>query len=157
MLSLIAAISENNCIGKSNSIPWYLPEDLKHFKKLTTGKVVVMGRKTWESIPEKFRPLPNRKNVVITRNTQLVFPSGVEVYQNIKEALRKHQNEEVVIIGGGELYTQTIESADTLYITHVHRMVEGDIFFPQIDTKLWKEVDREDHQEFSFVTYKRIS
>lgn len=156
MLALIAAVAENNCIGKNNSLPWYLPEDLKRFKALTTGKIVIMGRKTWDSLPAKFRPLPNRKNVVITRQTSLIFPSEVEVYSTLEAALGKHANEEVFIIGGGKLYAQTIERADRLYITQVHQLVGGDVFFPTIDPSMWKEVERENHEGFSFVIYDRI-
>ena len=154
MLSLIAAVAENNCIGKSNTLPWYLPEDLKHFKKLTTDKAVLMGRKTWESIPEKFRPLPNRVNVVISRQ-KLTLPPGVELYHSVDEALAAHKNDEVFVIGGAEIYRQTIEQADTLYITEVKKIVEGDAFFPVIDNNVWRETEREEHAEFSFVIYHR--
>ena len=85
-LSLIAALSENNCIGKQNALPWYLPEDLKHFKTITTDKIVLMGRKTWESLPEKFRPLPNRTNIIITRQTDFSVPESVHVFASIDEA-----------------------------------------------------------------------
>lgn len=154
-LSLIAAIAENNCIGKSGGLPWYLPEDLAHFKKLTSGKTVLMGRKTWESLPEKFRPLPKRTNIVITRQTDYVVPPDVEIYSTIDEAIARHQNEEIMVIGGAEIYKQTIDKADTLYITHIHKIIDGDAFFPEIDKNVWREVEREDHEEFGFVTYTR--
>ena len=153
-VSLIAAVAENNCIGKSNTLPWYLPEDLKHFKKLTTGKVVLMGRKTWDSIPEKFRPLPNRVNVVISRQ-KLTLPPGVELYHSVDEALAAHKNDEIFVIGGAEIYRQTIDDADILHITEVKKNVEGDAFFPEINKSEWKEVEREEHQEFNFVVYKK--
>lgn len=156
MIALIAAIAANNCIGKNNSIPWHLPDDLKHFKALTVHKVVVMGRKTWESLPEKFRPLPERKNVVITRRSDLVFPPEVAAYQTPEAALENYKNEDVFIIGGAEMYAQTIDRADMLYITHVHRQVDGDAFFPVIDPLKWREVEREDHESFSFVTYQKV-
>jgi len=155
MLSLIAAISENNCIGKDNSLPWNIPEDMKHFKDITTGHIVLMGRNTWESIPEKFRPLPNRKNIVITRDIKYMVPEGVEVYSSIDEALEKYKNENVFIIGGASIYKQTIDQADKLYITEVHQQVDGDAFFPEIDKNVWQEVEREDHEGFSFVRYIR--
>lgn len=155
MISLIAAISENNCIGKDNLLPWHLPEDLKHFKELTTGKTVLMGRKTWESIPEKFRPLPNRKNIVITTQSDFIVPEGVEIYHAINDAISAHTNEDIFIIGGATIYTQTINLADTLYITHVHQVVDGDAFFPSIDQNIWKETERKNHENFSFVTYKK--
>ncbi len=155
--SLIAAVSQNNCIGKKGALPWYLPEDLKHFKKLTAGKVVLMGRKTWDSLPEKFKPLPNRVNVVITRQTDLVVPTGVEVYHTIDEALAAHQNDAVMVIGGAEIYRQTIDRADTLFITAVHQKIDGDVFFPVIDPAVWQETEREEHEGFAFVTYQRIN
>ena len=155
MISLIAAIAQNNCIGKANLLPWHLPEDLKHFKELTTGKTVLMGRKTWESIPEKFRPLPIRKNIVITTQSDFIVPEGVEIYHAINDAILAHTNEGIFIIGGATIYTQTIDLADTLYITHVHQVVDGDAFFPDIDQNIWKETERENHENFSFVTYKK--
>ena len=155
MLSLIAAISENNCIGKDNSLPWNIPEDMKHFKDITTGHIVLMGRNTWESIPEKFRPLPNRKNIVITRDIKYMVPKGVEVYSSIDEALEKYKKQDLFIIGGASIYKQTIEKADKLFITEVHQFVDGDAFFPEIDKNVWQEVEREDHEGFSFVRYIR--
>lgn len=155
MIALIAAISENNCIGKSDTLPWYIPEDLKRFKKITTGHTVIMGRKTWESIPEKFRPLPNRTNIVITRNTAYPVPEGVLLYHSVEEAL-KHVEGDSMIIGGGEIYAQSIDLADTLFITHVRGIIEGGTaFFPTIDPAIWKETEREDHEHFSFVTYTK--
>ncbi len=155
-LSLIAAVSKNNCIGKNGKLPWHLPEDLLHFKKLTTGKIVLMGRKTWESLPEQFRPLPNRKNIVVTRQTDFKVPAGVEFFSEIKEVLEKYGNSEIMVIGGAEIYLQTIDLADNLYITQVHQTVDGDAFFPNIDPAVWKEIERVDEFGLSFVTYKRI-
>ncbi|HRH23551.1 MAG TPA: dihydrofolate reductase [Candidatus Magasanikbacteria bacterium] len=155
MIALIAAISENNCIGKSGTLPWYIPEDLKRFKNITTGHTVLMGRKTWESIPEKFRPLPNRKNIVVTRNTDYPVPAGVMLYHSVDEALKREEGD-IMVIGGAEIYTQSIDHADTLYITHIRTVIEdGTAFFPAIDPTIWKEVEREDHEHFSFVTYKK--
>ncbi|MBI5728924.1 MAG: dihydrofolate reductase [Candidatus Magasanikbacteria bacterium] len=154
-LSLIAAVAENNCIGKGGALPWHMPEDLKHFKELTAGKPVLMGRKTWESLPPKFRPLPERTNIVITRQSGLSVPPGVETYSTIADTVIEHPDEEIMVIGGGQIYEQTIPLADTLYITEVHRAVDGDAFFPTIDRAIWKETAREDHEEFSFVTYKK--
>ncbi len=155
-LSLIAAISRNSCIGKDGVLPWHIPDDLRRFRDLTTEKVVLMGRKTWESLPEKFRPLPNRLNIVITRQETYELPVGVERYTTIQEALAAHQGEEVVSIGGAEIYQQTIALADTLYITHVHTFIpDGTAFFPRIDTEKWREVERDDRESYSFVTYRR--
>ncbi len=155
-ISLIAAIATNNCIGQHGKLPWHLPEDLKHFKELTTGKIVLMGRKTWESIPEKFRPLPNRKNLVITRQADFVVPAGVEVFSEIGVVIQKYGNSEIMVIGGAEIYEQTIALADTLYITHVHQtVVGGTAFFPTIDPTIWKETERKDEFGLSFITYQR--
>ncbi len=156
MIALIAALSENSCIGKNGTLPWHIPEDMEHFRKLTNGKTIIMGRKTWESIPEKYRPLPHRKNIIITRNTDYSVPEGVTIYHSIEEAL-EHETGEIMIIGGGELYAQSIEKADTLYITHVRGIIEdGTAFFPVINPATWKEAEREDHEHFSFVTYTKI-
>jgi len=153
MLSLIAAVAQNNCIGKKNDLPWNIPEDLKHFKDITSGHIVLMGRNTWESIPEKFRPLPNRKNIVITRDIKYMVPKGVEVYSSIDEALEKYKKQDLFIIGGASIYKQTIEKADKLFITEVHQFVDGDAFFPEIDKNIWQEVDRDNREYFSFVKY----
>jgi dihydrofolate reductase len=155
-IALIAAVAENNCIGTTGQLPWYLPEDLKHFKALTTGNTVLMGRKTWESIPETFRPLPNRHNIVITRQHDYPVPKGVDVCASPEEALTKFGGETIFVIGGAEIYVHMLNRADTLHITHVHRTVDGDTFFPVIDAAQWKEVRREDHDEYSFVDYIRV-
>lgn len=155
MLSLIAAVAKNNCIGIDNKLPWHIPEDFDHFKKLTDGKVVVMGRKTWESLPEKFRPLPNRKNVVVTRQLNYPVPAGVEIYSSPEEAITAHANDDIMICGGAQLYAQTIHRADRLFITEIHRDVDGDAFFPPIDKTLWRETAREPHDGFTFIMYER--
>lgn len=154
-LALVAAKSDNNCIGADNKLPWHIPEDFVRYKQLTMGKVLIMGRKTWESLPEKFRPLPGRTNVVITRQKNYAVPAGVEVYERVEDALATHVGDEIISNGGAEIYRQTIDLADTLYITEVHTTVDGDAFFPPIDPLVWKEVQREDHEDFSFVTYKK--
>lgn len=156
MISLIAAVAKNGCIGKDGTLPWYLPEDLKRFKKLTTGHIVIMGRKTWESIPEKRRPLPERTNVVVTRQVDYPLTKGVERYSAIHEALAAHPNDEVFIIGGGEIFTQTIDRADRLCLTELDRDIDGcTAFFPTIDKTLWRETAREPHDSYAFVTYER--
>lgn len=156
MLAIIAAIAKNNCIGIKGKLPWHIPEDLAHFKKLTEGKIVLMGKNTWESLPAKFRPLPNRTNVVIAGTTEYAVPPRVEVYATPEDALKAHPNEDIMVSGGGQIYAHFMKKADTLYITHVDRIVDGDIFFPPIDPTIWREVERENHDEFSFVTYKKI-
>lgn len=183
MIALIAAISKNGVIGKENALPWYLPEDLKHFKILTTGKTVLMGRKTFESILARLKkPLPDRVNVVITRDVNYAFhplltspikgeekiehspplvgrvegrgQDNVEVYHSVDDALRHHYNEEVIVIGGGEIFRQTIDRANTLHITEVDQVIEGDVYFPRIDPAIWKETERERHEGYSFITYQ---
>lgn len=154
-ITLIAAVAKNGCIGKDGKLPWHLPEDMAHFKQLTMGKTILMGRKTWESLPEKFRPLPNRKNIIVTRQAEYQLPTGVERYGSVDEALAAH-SEAIIVIGGAELYRQTIAKADTLFITHVDQLVDGDAFFPPIDPNVWREAERETHEGFSFVTYQRV-
>lgn len=156
-LSLIAAVAKNSCIGANNQLPWNIPEDMKHFKEITEGKIVMMGRKTFESILSYLsKPLPDRKNIVISHNVDYKVPAGVEIFSNWEEAVKKYANEEIFVIGGASLYEQTIASADKLYITQVDREVDGDTFFPTIDDGVWKKTSEEKHSGFNFVTYKKI-
>lgn len=156
MITLVAAISKNNCIGKNGAIPWHIPEDWKRMQTITMGKVIIMGRRTWESIPEKRRPLPGRINVIITREPKERFPAGVEAYPTIQDALAAHPNEEIIGFGGQKIFEDMLPIADTLEITHVNQTVDGcDAYFPVIDARVWKESWREDHHGFSFVTYKK--
>lgn len=156
MLSIICAVADNHCIGKNNTLLWNIPEDMKHFRDLTSGKTVIMGRNTWFSLPEKFRPLPNRKNVVLTFNPDDKFPDGVESYSLLEDAVAAHANEpEAIVMGGAMIYKAAMPIAQRLYITHVHQSPDGDVFFPEIDPTIWKETAREDHEGFSFVTYDR--
>ncbi len=157
MIAIVAAVAKNGVIGVKNDLPWYLPEDLKRFKQITTGKTVLMGRKTFESILARLKkPLPNRTNVVITRNTNYGVPEGVKVEADIKTALGNHGTGDIFIIGGGEIFNQSIHLADTLYITHVEKDVAGDVFFPTIDEKIWRLESSEPHDGYSFGVYKRI-
>lgn len=152
MISLVAAVAKNGVIGKSNDLPWYLPEDLRHFKKLTTGKTILMGRKTFESLG---RTLPNRKHLVITRQPNYHAPEGVEVYHAVSAALAAHPSEDIFVIGGGEIFRETIGLADALYITEIEKEHDGDAYFPPINPTLWKEITRERHAGFAFVKYKK--
>lgn len=155
--SLIAAIAENNCIGKNNKIPWNVPEDFQYFKKMTLGKTCVMGQATFESILGYLgKPLPGRQTVVLTLKKDYTAPEGVRVFNSLDDVFTKLKDEEVFICGGASIYRQTINRADILYITHIHQSPEGDTFFPEIDKNIWKETSREDHTGFSFVTYKKI-
>ena len=164
MISLIAAVAKNRVIGSDNKIPWHIPEDLKHFKEITTGKIFLIGRKTFESILGYLgKPLPNRKNIIITRQSNyqpLHYPergegSPVEIYSNIEIALAAHANEDIYVIGGAEIYAQTIPFADKLYITEVNQEIEGDAVFPSIDKNVWRETKREAYERYSFVEYEK--
>lgn len=143
-LSLIVAMANNRTIGRNNELPWYLPEDLKYFKSVTMGKPIVMGRKTFDSIG---RPLPGRLNIVITRNAEWQHP-GVKTAASLQQAVAiaaeaNPQDQEVMVIGGEEIYRTAIELADRLYITRVQAEVEGDAFFPQYNESEWQEVSRQ--------------
>jgi len=159
-LTLVAALSQNNVIGKANDLPWYIPEDLKHFKEVTIGKTVLMGKNTFESILARLKkPLPGRTSVVITRQTDFQAPDGVLVFHSIEEAMAGLKDTpEVMVAGGGQIFSQLIDKADKLILTDVHKDVDGDVFFPKVDKAIWKETAREDHlPEFSFVEYERIN
>ena len=157
MITLIAAISKNFCIGKDNDLPWNIPEDMEHMRAATLGKVLIMGRKTWESLPEHRRPLPKRTNVVITRNKDYELPEGVERYDSIEEAVEAHKKEEIVGFGGQRIFEEMIKIADELDLTLVDQEIpECHAFFPTIDPKIWQEAERDDRDGFSFVKYKRI-
>jgi dihydrofolate reductase len=158
-VTIVVAISENHVIGKDNKLLWYLPADLKHFKDITTGHTVIMGRKTYDSVG---KPLPKRRNIIITR--QVISIEGCEVVNSIEAALELCKGEpEVFIVGGAEIYRQSINLTDRIYLTIVHQTFEGDSFFPEIDPKQWQEVSREDHQPddrnnlpYSFITLEKI-
>ena len=136
MISIVAAVAENGAIGANNELLWHLPNDFKQFKRLTTGHTVIMGRKTFESLPKG--ALPNRTNAVITSNTQATF-EGCETFNNLTDAISKHRHEdELFIIGGARIYEQAIILADKLYITCVHHtFAKADVFFPEIDDCKW--------------------
>ncbi|PIT86695.1 MAG: hypothetical protein COU33_01735 [Candidatus Magasanikbacteria bacterium CG10_big_fil_rev_8_21_14_0_10_43_6] len=156
MITLVAAISKNNCIGKDGDIPWDIPEDMKRMRAFTKHKVLIMGRKTWESIPPKRRPLPERTNVVITRDASYSLPEGAVKYSSIEEALQAYSGQEIVSFGGTRIFHDMITYADALEITHVDQDIPAcDAFFPPIDMTVWKEVSREDHDGFAFVRYER--
>ena len=157
-LTFVVAVSNNNVIGDQNKLPWYIPEDLKHFKQITSGKTVLMGKNTYNSIIKRLKkPLPGRKNIVVTRNKD--FNPGfddVVVYNDLDDALTKlHKEDEVMVIGGGQIYNQLIDKADKLIITHVHQTIEGDVFFPSIEKDKWKLIAEEKHGGFSFAEYER--
>ena len=159
MITLIAAVAENNAIGKNNQLLWHLPDDFQRFKNLTTGHYIIMGRKTFESFPKL---LPNREHVVITRNGNY-NKTGITVVSSIEEAIKVcPKNEEVFIIGGAEIYSQAIEIADKIDITKIHSSFEADAFFPEFDLNQWEIVSSVYHPiderhaiDFTFQTYLR--
>lgn len=159
MISIIVACSENNVIGKDNGLIWRLSNDLKRFKALTTGHAIVMGRKTFESIG---RPLPNRRNIILSKNLEAM--DGCEIMRSADEVLElaKSTDEELFIIGGGQVYEQFLPFADKLYLTLVHTEAEGDTFFPALNRDEWTEVARESFKadeknefDYEFVDYLR--
>lgn len=140
--TIVVAVSANNAIGKDNQLLWHLPADLKHFKNITSGHTIVMGRKTYDSIG---KPLPNRRNIVITRQTGLQL-AGIEVVNSLEEAMNLCKDkEQVFIIGGAEIYRQALSICDKIELTRVHQEFEADAFFPELDNETWKEVWRKDH------------
>lgn len=158
-LHLIFARSANGIIGKDGTMPWHLPEDLAHFKRTTLGSPVIMGRKTWDSLPPKFRPLPGRLNVVVTRQRDWQA-SGASVAHSLSEAMALCDGAvDAWVIGGAEIYTQALPQAATAVVTEIEASYDGDTFAPQFETE-WKETARERHVSttglnFSFVTYTR--
>jgi len=160
MITIIAAIAEDNALGKNNQLIWHLPADLKRFKQVTSKHHVIMGRKTFESLG---KPLPNRTNIIITRNPNYTIEDCV-VVNSLKQAIEAaKEDENPFILGGAEIYKQAIEFADKLDLTFIHHKFDADAFFPEIDTTIWKETSREFHKadeknkyDYSFVSYKRI-
>lgn len=160
-INLIYARAANGVIGKNNAMPWHLPEDLAHFKRLTQGWPVVMGRKTWDSLPARFRPLPGRTNVVITRQPGW-NDAGALPANSLEDALALcQQSEEVWIIGGAQIYAQAEPLAHRIEVTEIAQDFEGDAFAPPLSEK-WQETAREAHVSsnglpFSFVTFQKVS
>lgn len=159
-ISIIAAMAENNVIGRENQLPWHLPNDLRHFKSLTMGKPVLMGRKTFDSIG---RALPMRRNCVISRNPQLIVPD-CEVYPSFTQALSALVNEpEVMVIGGQSLYEQALPMAHRLYLTLINAQLQGDVFFPQWCPQEWETLSQSYHKKddhhlynYTFITMRRL-
>jgi dihydrofolate reductase len=157
-INIVVAIASNNAIGKNNMLLWHLPKDLKHFKELTTDHTIIMGRKTFDSVG---RPLPNRRNIVITR--QNINIEGCEVVNSLDAALALSSGvADVDIVGGAEIYRQAMPLTNYIHLTVVHQNFDADTFFPEIDYSEWEEISREDHQPdeknpipFSFITLKR--
>lgn len=164
IISMIAAMGSNRVIGKNNDIPWHLPDDFRFFKETTKGHHVIMGRKNFESLPDRFKPLPDRPNIIITRSKSY-RAEGAQIVHSLKDALDiAHQNNEpeAFIIGGGEIYQLALEVAEKIYLTEINGSFEGDVKFPELDLSLWQEMDRKHHPkdekhqyDFDFVIYKK--
>ena len=159
-IQIIFARAANGVIGKDNAMPWHLPEDMTHFKELTRGCAVVMGRKTWDSLPARFRPLPGRTNIVITRQPDW-HENGVQRASSLREALQLHEHHDgtIWVIGGAQIYAQALPLADELVVTEIDAEVDGDAFAPAIGPE-WHEVAREEiaaanGQPLAFVTWRR--
>lgn len=158
-ISIIVAIAQNNVIGRDNQLPWHIPNDLKHFKELTMGKPMLMGRKTFESIG---RALPGRRNLILTRDKNFKA-QGCEIYHSVEDALASiGDGEELMVIGGEQLFKGLLPHANRLYLTFIHDDIEGDTYFPEWDQSEWKEVMRQDFHKtkevpfsYSFVSFER--
>lgn len=163
IISIIAAVAKNNVIGKNNSLVWHMPADLKYFKETTSGHYIIMGRKTFESFG---KPLKNRTHIIVTRNKEYSYP-GCHIAHNIDDAIKiakENNQEEVFVLGGAEIYRQSIGLSDKLYITEIKEYFDGDTFFPIINENEWEEVERNEFEPddknkypYAFVRYDRIS
>ena len=159
LISLVVAVAANNAIGKNNQLLWHMPADLKHFKQITTGHTVFMGRKTYQSIG---KPLPNRRNIVISRVVKEI--AGCEVVLSMEQALLlADKNEEVMVIGGATIYNLALPMAKRIYLTRIHHEFEADTFFPEIDPNQWQESDRKEFLPdeknpfpYAFITLNRM-
>lgn len=159
MLTLIAAVGRNGAIGKDHRLLWQLPEDMQRFKILTLGHSVLMGRKTWESLPTKFRPLPGRQNIVLSRDPKYALPDAIVAY-TLDQGISASAGKEIFVIGGAEIYGLAIAQAARLELTEVDDAPEGDAFFPAFDRKRWRESARVARHAtattpaYAFVTYE---
>lgn len=158
-LTIVAAIARNGVIGSENALPWRLPEDMRHFRALTTGHAVIMGRKTWESLPPNFRPLPGRQNIVITRDRNYAA-TGATIAHSIEQAIAVVDRPEAFVIGGAEIYALALPHTDRLELTEIEADFEGDARFPDYNRCDWQEASRERHRaeagfDYAFVGYER--
>ncbi|MCO5123818.1 MAG: dihydrofolate reductase [Rhizobacter sp.] len=161
-LTLIAAVARNGCIGRGNALLCHLPEDQRHFRRATLGAPVIMGRKTWDSLPARFRPLPGRRNIVVTRNPRW-HAEGAEAAHSLQAAIAlAGAAPKAFVIGGGELYREALPLADELVLTEIDRDFDGDTFFPEWDPAQFDVVSRESQRaappndfDYAFVTYRR--
>jgi dihydrofolate reductase len=164
-LALIAALSKNGVIGRNNDLPWKLPDDMKYFRETTKGHAVIMGRKNYESVPEKFKPLPYRVNIILTHQKDFVAP-GCRVVNSIEDAVKAGEASdtgEIFDIGGAEVFRLGLPLAKRMYLTEINAEVHGDVYFPEFDRTEWKELSRVAHPTderhafaFDFVVYERL-
>lgn len=150
------AVAKNGVIGSKNDLPWYIPDDLKRFRELTSGNTVIMGRRTYESIYGRLgKPLPNRVNIVITSKILADHP-GVLTYSSLGEAISKHKaDEKIFLIGGTKIFEEGLNYAEHMYVTHVNKDYEGDVYFPEIDWSLWKKINSIHNDSYEFAEYER--
>lgn len=158
-IALVVARAANGVIGAGGTIPWHISEDLRRFRSLTTGKPCIMGRRTWESLPKK--PLPERLNIVVTRDRQFRAPGAVVAHSFDEAVAHAAPEPEIVVIGGAEIYKAALPRSDAIYLTEVHGEFAGDVFFPRIDSEEWRESSREEHVSpdglrYDFVTLERV-
>jgi len=164
-INIIVAVSSNNIIGKGNDIPWRLPTDLKNFKRITDGSIVIMGRKCWDSLPPRFRPLPNRLNMVVTRNKEFYNDTCAvytDLYYLLNLFISAKNNDDVFVIGGGEIYKKSFPYANKLYLTRILAEIDGDVYLEGFDRTKWKLVNSSDVMEengykFVFEYYEKYS
>jgi dihydrofolate reductase len=150
------AVADNLVIGSDNDLPWYFPEDLKRFKEITLGKTVVMGRKTYESIVGRLgKPLPGRKNVVISRQADFKAPEGVLVFNSLEQAFEALKNEDLYVIGGEQIFKLALPYAEMIYMTHVHGEYHGDAYFVNIDWSQWDKISEERGVKYNFAVYQK--
>ena len=162
MIKLIVAIAKNRVIGKDNDLIWHLPADMKYFSETTKGQIVLMGRKNWDSIPIKYRPLPSRLNLVVTRDNTF-NAEGCKIYNSVELAIKAYSSDErdFFVIGGGQIYKYALSKnlIDEMYVTHIDESFEGDTYFPEIDETVWsKEIifkhEKDDKNQYPFVVCK---
>jgi dihydrofolate reductase len=155
MIAIIVGMTEERVIGKDNALPWHIPEELKSFKELTNEQVVIMGRKTYDSIPSKFKPLPNRHNIVISRS--MSDEEGIDVCRSIQESIDKAKsyNKDIFIIGGSTIYKEFLPIADTMFISYIKGNFDGDTYFPEFKKDEWDIAEKVEFDQFTRIKYKR--
>jgi len=164
-ISIIVAVAKNGVIGKNNDMPWHFPDDMKYFMQTTKNHHVILGRKNYDSLPLKFKPLPNRTNIIVTRQENFIVPNCIIVHHIEDGVALAHKNgeQELFVIGGAEIYKLALPFTDTLYITEIDAEIDGDTYFPSWNKNEWKEISRQHHPidekhqfAFDFVVYQKI-